>query len=120
VELLITAEGLAAQVASYTILDVRYRLLGPNARADYAEGHIPGAVFVDLDRDLAGPPGEHGRHPIPPTRDFETTMRGLGVSSTRPVVCYDFADSAWAARAWWLLRYYGHPDVRVLDGGYAA
>jgi thiosulfate/3-mercaptopyruvate sulfurtransferase len=77
-------------------------------------------VFVDLDRDLAAPAGVHGRHPIPSTRDFETTMRALGVSSTRPVVCYDFADSAWAARAWWLLRYFGHPDVRVLDGGYAA
>lgn len=119
-ELLISARDLVVTGTSYTILDVRYRLLGPEARSDYDEAHLPGARFVDVDRDLAGPPGEHGRHPIPAAVDFEANMRRLGVSSGRPVVCYDFADSTWAARAWWLLRYFGHPDVRVLDGGYAA
>jgi thiosulfate/3-mercaptopyruvate sulfurtransferase len=121
VDLLITAKDLAASPSSYTILDVRYRLLGPPTRPDYDAGHVPGAHFVDLDRDLAGPPGgEHGRHPLPSTGDFETAMRRLGVRAGRPVVCYDLADGTSAARAWWLLRYYGHADVRVLDGGYAA
>jgi thiosulfate/3-mercaptopyruvate sulfurtransferase len=119
-DLLISADELAADLTAYTILDVRYRLLGPSARADYDEGHIPGARFVDLDADLAAPPGTHGRHPLPEPRDFEAAMRALGVSSDRPVVCYDFADSSFAARAWWLLRHHGHPAVRVLDGGYAA
>lgn len=127
-DLLISAEELGGALAadgaagrsSYTILDVRYRLLGSSARPEYDEGHLPGARFVDLDSDLAGPPGEHGRHPLPETADFQAAMRRLGVSSSRPVVCYDFADSTSAARAWWLLRYHGHPDVRVLDGGYAA
>lgn len=114
------ADSVAAGRWSHTILDVRYRLLGPSARFDYEDGHLPGARFVDLDRDLAAPPGEHGRHPLPTTADFQSAMRRLGVSAPRAVVCYDFADSTWAARAWWLLRYHGHPEVRVLDGGYAA
>jgi thiosulfate/3-mercaptopyruvate sulfurtransferase len=120
VDLLITAADLAADVSSYTVLDVRYRLLGPPARPDYDEGHIPGARFVDLDRYLARSPGTHGRHPLPMADDFGAAMRRCGVSPARPVVCYDFADGTSAARAWWLLRFFGHPDVRVLDGGYAA
>jgi thiosulfate/3-mercaptopyruvate sulfurtransferase len=103
-----------------TLLDVRYRLGGPSTRPEYAAGHLPGARFVDLDRDLARPPNEHGRHPLPAAADLEAVMRGLGVDDDRPVVCYDFADGLWAARAWWVLRYFGHLDVTVLDGGYAA
>ena len=61
-------------------------------------------------------PGEGGRHPMPATADFEKAMRLAGVSDGRPVVVYDDADSTAAARAWWLLRYFGHPSVRVLDG----
>lgn len=102
------------------LLDVRWRLMGPPARADYDEGHIPGAVFVDLERDLADMPGARGRHPLPAAEAFQTAMRGCGVSDDVPVVCYDFADSTSAARAWWLLRYFGHRDVGVLDGGFAA
>jgi thiosulfate/3-mercaptopyruvate sulfurtransferase len=119
VNLLISADDLRRDLATYRILDVRYRLLGPSARADYDEGHVPGARFVDLDQDLAAGPGDHGRHPLPTSADFQAAMRRLGVSAGRPVVCYDFADSTSAARAWWLLRYFGHPDVRILDGGYA-
>lgn len=111
---------LLASPRGVAVLDVRWRLTGRPARADYDEGHLPGAVFVDLDRDLAGEPGEHGRHPLPTTEHFESAMRRLGVSNGAPVVCYDFADSTSAARAWWLLRYFGHREVRVLDGGYAA
>jgi thiosulfate/3-mercaptopyruvate sulfurtransferase len=86
----------------------------------YRAGHIPGAVFCDLDRDLAGPPGEGGRHPLPIVEDFQASMRRLGVEDGRPVVAYDGGDGAGSARAWWCLRYFGHRDVRVLDGGYQA
>ena len=112
--------GLLAAASPPTLLDVRWRLGGPPGRELYDAGHIPGAAFVDLDRDLAGPPGEGGRHPMPATADFELAMRRAGVRDGRPVVVYDDADSTAAARAWWLLRYFGHPSVRVLDGGFRA
>ena len=113
------AERLAAP-RELTVLDVRWRLGGPSGRELYEAGHIPGAAFVDLDRDLAGPPGPGGRHPLPATADFERAMRRAGVANGRPVVVYDDADATAAARAWWLLRYFGHPAVRVLDGGFRA
>jgi thiosulfate/3-mercaptopyruvate sulfurtransferase len=116
----ISAAGLAALSPSPVLLDVRWRLGGPPGIEEYRAGHIPGAVFADLDRDLAAPPGKGGRHPLPATGDFQAAMRRLGVSDTRPVVVYDAADSTAAARAWWLLRYFGHRDARVLDGGYRA
>ncbi len=103
-----------------TLLDVRWRLGGPPGRELYDAGHIPGAAFVDLDTDLAAPPGAGGRHPLPATADFERAMQRAGVRDGRPVVVYDDADSTAAARAWWLLRYFGHPSVRVLDGGFRA
>jgi thiosulfate/3-mercaptopyruvate sulfurtransferase len=109
-----------AALRRLTLLDVRWRLGGPPGRELYDAGHIPGAVFVDLDKDLAAPPGEGGRHPLPATADFERAMRSAGVSNGRPVVVYDDADSTAAARAWWLLRYFGHESVRVLDGGLRA
>ena len=102
------------------LLDVRWRLGGPPGRELYAAGHIPGAAFVDLDADLAGPPGAGGRHPLPRPADFERAMRLAGVCDGLPVVVYDDADSTAAARAWWLLRYFGHRSVRVLDGGFRA
>jgi thiosulfate/3-mercaptopyruvate sulfurtransferase len=103
-----------------TILDVRYQLGGPSGRDEYARGHIPGAAYVDLDQDLADPPGAGGRHPLPEQGRFEAAMRRAGVSTDRPVVVYDDWAGRAAARAWWLLRYYGHEDVRVLDGGWSA
>jgi thiosulfate/3-mercaptopyruvate sulfurtransferase len=103
--------------ADATILDVRWELASGADRAAYLEGHIPGSVFVDLDGQLADPPSERGRHPLPSAKRFGVEMRALGVSSERPVVVYDAAMSMAAARAWWLLRYFGHPDVSVLDGG---
>jgi thiosulfate/3-mercaptopyruvate sulfurtransferase len=103
-----------------TLLDVRWRLGGPPGRELYDAGHIPGAAFVDLDTDLAAPPGAGGRHPLPATADFERAMQRAGVRDGRPVVVYDDADATAAARAWWLLRYFGHPSVRVLDGGFRA
>ena len=121
---LITADDLASWLAGAdgapVLLDVRWRLAGPPGVDLYVAGHIPCAVFLDLDRDLAAPPGPGGRHPMPAVADFEAAMRRVGVSASRPVVVYDDADSTAAARAWWLLRYFGHPSVRVLDGGYRA
>ena len=113
-------DGLADAATAPTLLDVRWRLGGPPGIDLYLAGHIPGAVFVDLDRDLAAPPGPGGRHPMPEAADFEAVMRRAGVRDDRPVVVYDDADSTAAARAWWLLRYFGHASVRVLNGGYRA
>ncbi len=113
------AAALAAGPAP-VLLDVRWRLGGPPGLDRYREGHLPGARFVDLDRDLAGPPGAGGRHPLPDSGAFEAAMRRAGVDDDRPVLVYDENDSVAAARAWWLLRYFGHQQVQVLDGGYQA
>ena len=121
--LLVSAEALAAELAqdpAPVLLDVRWRLGGPPGIDSYRRGHLPGAVFTDLDRDLAGPPGPAGRHPLPDPAVFQAAMRAAGVSHDRPVVVYDDGDATIAARGWWTLRYFGHEDVRVLDGGYRA
>jgi thiosulfate/3-mercaptopyruvate sulfurtransferase len=102
------------------LLDVRWRLGGPPGIESYHAGHLPGAVYVDLDTQLAGPPGEGGRHPLPAVADFEAAMRAAGVRAGQPVVAYDDADGTIAARLWWMLRYYGHGHVQVLDGGFRA
>jgi thiosulfate/3-mercaptopyruvate sulfurtransferase len=102
------------------LLDVRWRLGGPPGIESYRAGHLPGAVYVDLDSDLADPPGAGGRHPLPEPARFEAAMRRAGVHAGRAVVAYDDADSTTAARLWWTLRYFGHDQVRVLDGGYSA
>ena len=119
---LTTPAELAAALESATpptVLDVRWRVgLGAD-RAGYDAGHLPGAVFIDLDRDLAAAPGP-GRHPLPAPAAFEAAMRAAGVRADRPVVAYDAADATSAARAWWLLGWFGHPAPLVLDGGLAA
>ncbi|MET8570605.1 sulfurtransferase [Streptomyces sp. NPDC004783] len=128
---IISASDLAVAAAAApapVLLDVRWQLSTAKAagapafdgRAEYEAGHIPGAVFVDLDRELASAPGERGRHPLPDMAEFGAAMRRAGVSFGRPVVVYDGGQGWAAARAWWLLRWTGHPDVRVLDGGLAA
>ena len=86
----------------------------------WREGHIPGAAFLDLDRDLAAPPGEGGRHPLPGADDFEAAARRAGIAKDTLVVAYDEAGEGGAARLWWLLRHFGHDDVTVLDGGLRA
>ena len=120
---LIDVAELAERIAEVTVLDVRYRMGGPHGAREYAAGHVPGAAYVDLDTDLAGPPregGEGGRHPLPTPATFETSMRAVGVRADRPVVVYDDWSGRAAARAWWLLRDAGHRDVRVLDGGWTS
>lgn len=120
---LITANELMSELAGDTppvLLDVRWQLGGPPGREVYAQAHLPGAVFVDLERDLAGPAGPEGRHPLPDLAVFTAAMRAAGVGGDRPVVVYDGGQCWGAARAWWLLRWAGHGDVRVLDGGLAA
>lgn len=128
---IISASDLASHLAGENppvLLDVRWQLSVAKAageppfdgRAEYAAGHIPGAVFVDLDRELAATPGAGGRHPLPDLAEFGAAMRRAGVSSGTPVVVYDGGQGWAAARAWWLLRWTGHPDVRVLDGGLPA
>lgn len=122
---LISVAELAEAVATANppvLIDVRWRLGGPPGLQSYQSGHLPGAVYVDLDTELAGPSagGGGGRHPLPHTAAFESAMRAAGVRDGHPVVVYDDADATIAARAWWLLRYHGHGDVRVLDGGLRA
>jgi thiosulfate/3-mercaptopyruvate sulfurtransferase len=106
--------------AETTLIDVRWRLAGPPGKDDYAAGHLPGAVFLDLDADLCGPPGAGGRHPLPDPDHLQRVLRAAGVREGRPVVVYDLGDGPAAARAWWTLRWAGHRAVRVLDGGFAA
>ncbi len=121
---LITPESLAELLPEVTLLDVRWQLGRTDGREQYLAGHVPGAAFVDLGRDLADPPGApvdgRGRHPLPDPERFGDAMRRCGVTASRPVVVYDDTSGTAAARAWWLLRHHGLEDVRLLDGGWAA
>jgi thiosulfate/3-mercaptopyruvate sulfurtransferase len=120
---LITPAQLAAALRSENppvVLDLRWRFGGPPGIDEYRRGHVPGACYVDLDSELAGPPGDNGRHPLPDPAVVEAAFRRCGVREDRPVVVYDPEDATVAARAWWLLGYLGHPDVSVLDGGLRA
>lgn len=122
---LVSVEWLAAHRSDpdVRVCDVRWFLpsTGRVGRDEYLAGHLPGAVFVDLDHDLAGPDdGRAGRHPLPAAGAFEAAMRRAGVSPSTHVVAHDDAGGAVAARLWWLLRAHGHAQVSLLDGGLAA
>ncbi len=129
-QVLISAEELRLRLDGSTktvILDVRWALGGPNGREAYAEGHVPGAVFADLEHELAVPvaPGSPeeaagGRHPLPSPGQFQATARHWGIDDGDSVVVYDDSFGQAAARAWWMLRDAGLDDVRILDGGLAA
>jgi thiosulfate/3-mercaptopyruvate sulfurtransferase len=124
VSILVSADELAEALASDTppvVLDVRWRLDRPDGRPDYLAGHIPGAVHVDLDEELAehGPP-ERGRHPLPSLGRLQAAARSWGIDDGDAVVVYDDLQNLSSARAWWLLRYAGIRDVRLLDGALRA
>ncbi len=111
---------------NWVILDCRHDLMNPDAgRAAYAAGHIPGALFASIDHDLAGPKigaeGQFlGRHPLPDIHTFITTLQHWGISNDTTVIAYDDHGGMYAARLWWMLRWVGHANVRVLDGGLTA
>ncbi len=116
----VSAEWLAAHVDDVVLIDCRWALDGSQGHAQYLEGHLPGAVFVDLDTELAGHPSPGGgRHPLPSPADFATAMATAGVGEDTPVVAYDTAGGAIAARLVWMLRVLDHPAA-VLDGGLQA
>ena len=121
---LIDAATLAASLddPGLRILDCRFDLGDPElGAAAYAAGHIRGARYAHLERDLSGPRTPwSGRHPLPDPAALAATFGGLGIDGTTPVVAYDEASGMYAARAWWLLRWLGHARVAVLDGGLGA
>ncbi|GAA1428647.1 sulfurtransferase [Microlunatus lacustris] len=103
------------------LADVRWTLGGPPGEPEYQAGHLPGAHWVDLEHELSGhPAGTGGRHPLPDVGTLAAALRRIGVRAEVPVVVYDAANALAASRLWWLLVDAGHPDVRVLDGGFAA
>ena len=119
---LVTAPALEAELAGPRpplLLDVRWALGQTDGHARYLAGHLPGAVYVDLETELADPPTPRdGRHPLP--SDLQSSARRWGVTADRPVVAYDAVGGMSAARAWWLLRWAGLLDIRLLDGGLGA
>ena len=121
---LISATELAHEIEDVVVIDVRWTLTTAGSEqpgpAEYAAAHIPGAFFVNLDTELAAPPGEGGRHPLPDPAVVEGVLRRCGVSEGTRVVVYDGKESYAAGRAWWVFRWVGLRGVRVLDGGFAA
>jgi len=107
---------------SVVVVDCRFDLMNVHAgRTAYEAAHIPGAVYLDLERDLSGPKRAHGgRHPLPDWDAFCQTLGAIGIDETSTVVAYDVPQAAVAPRLWWMLRYLGHDGVRVLDGGWPA
>ena len=117
---LISAESLADEGAD-CLFDCSFSLADAQAgRAQFEQGHIPDAVYVDLNRDLSEPPDHRGRHPMPDRETFAQRVRALGVNQDSKIVCYDQDAGAFAARLWWMLRWLGHSEVYLLDGGRAA
>ncbi|MGP6174587.1 sulfurtransferase [Corynebacterium sp. A21] len=122
-ENLITPQELQEELNSVTpptVLDIRWTLDQPDGSAAYAAGHIPGAVYIDLDGELAdlSKPGL-GRHPLPSPETVDELLQKIGVTLEDPVVVYDDANRSGSARAWWVLTASGMSGVRILDGGYS-
>lgn len=122
--MLVSIADLAARLddPDQVVVDCRFNLQQPAAGPRlYAEGHIPGAFYADLDHDLSGPrQADLGRHPLPIVASLQRLLSGFGIGPKSRVVVYDEGGGAIAARLWWLLRWLGHADVGLLDGGYAA
>jgi thiosulfate/3-mercaptopyruvate sulfurtransferase len=106
----------------YQFVDCRWELGSPGrGRELYLEGHVPGASFLDVERDLSAPPSSPGgRHPLPAEDDFARAAGAAGIGAGVFVVAYDQGMNGGAARLWWLLRHFGHDDVAVLEGGMGA
>ena len=123
-EMLISAQSLMEILGEENtrILDCRYSLNDHGfGSASYRQGHIPGAIYLDLAEDLSSPiSAETGRHPLPTVNEFSKTVGSWGISTDSIVVTYDDGPGAMAARCWWLLRWFGHQSVYVLDGGLEA
>lgn len=121
---LVTPEQLRANLgrADWLVFDVRHDLADHQAgRRAYEQGHIPGALFLDHETDLAAPrTGSNGRHPLPDRQDLAALMRLQGLTSGMQVVAYDAQGSLFASHLWWMLRWLGHPHVAILDGGWQA
>lgn len=122
---LVTTQALAANLddPDWLVADCRFSLADADAgRRAYDEGHIPGAIHVDLDKQLSSPhiPGRTGRHPLPDKQAWIQSVSQLGITPGMQVVAYDDAGGAMAARLWWMLRWIGHQDVALLDGGWQA
>jgi thiosulfate/3-mercaptopyruvate sulfurtransferase len=120
---LVSTAELAAHLSdpAWLVFDCRHDLAKPESGAqEYASAHIPGARFMHLDRDLAAPAtGRNGRHPLPDPQVFARTLAAAGMDANKQVVAYDAQTGVYAARLWWMLRWLGHENVAVLDGGYA-
>ncbi|MGH8826408.1 MAG: sulfurtransferase [Jiangellaceae bacterium] len=123
-DVLIDVEELGGRLAAgerIVLLDVRWQLGDAHGRAHHRDGHVKGAVYVDLDSELAGPASpQNGRHPLPDVGDLQRAARRWGIDGGELVVAYDDVGNTSAARAWWLLRWGGLDDVRLLDGGLGA
>ena len=121
---LITSEALATHLgdAAWAIVDCRTDLTNPGwGRSTYLQAHIPSALHAELDTDLSAPcTGLNGRHPLPSPEDLASVFSRWGIDDRVHVVAYDAGVDFFAARLWWSLRYLGHRQVQVLDGGYAA
>lgn len=121
---LIESSVLAGHIADgdWAVIDCRFELTQPEwGRNAYEQGHIPGALYAHLDRDLSGPvTPQSGRHPLPSRETFADRLGAWGVDSKVQIVAYDQGHGAYAARLWWLARWAGHRNVAVLDGGFAA
>ena len=119
---LISAEELLEQLGEVVVFDCRFQLGEPGAGARaHAEGHIPGAHYLHLERDLSGAVGEHGgRHPLPDPVEFSERLARLGVNRQTSVVAYDDNGFMPSARLWWMLRALNYDRVRLLDGGVQA
>ena len=120
---LISTTALAEKLTdkNLIIVDSRHDLMNPALGRDaYAAGHIPGAIYLSIDDDLSAPKsGNNGRHPLPTAEAFAATLGAKGIGNTNKVVVYDQGSAMFVGRLWWMLRWLGHDDVLVLDGGFA-
>lgn len=116
----ITSEQLKTQLGKVIVFDCRFNLMNKTLGSEqYHAGHIPGAYYLDVEKDLSGPTTIHGgRHPLPDVETLSKKLRTAGVHQHSTIVVYDDSRMAYAARAWWLLRYCGHAQVVILDGGF--